>query len=161
MSKNTVTPKDPVWWFDRHVNENERHAGQEVFFRYLVGILVHGGTHPGSGTLITWRERLFILTASHVIADAKLSEVRFHTRLASAIKDTNLEQAAKRPERVAHSGQELDVLGVVAESVESRDDIAIIELRSRANIGKEADFYKLIDTQVDINDGAAVLSIGY
>jgi hypothetical protein len=154
-------PEDPVWWFDRHVNQTQQHAVQEVFLSYLVGILAHGGATPGSGTLVTWRERLFILTASHVIADTNPNEINYHTRIAGAIIDTTAEDSARRPDRVPRSGEKLDVLGVVAESKEGKDDIAIIELRSRSNIGRSADFYKLVDTQVNIHDGASVLSIGY
>jgi hypothetical protein len=152
---------DSVWWDDIHVSEGQRLAIQEAFFSYVVGVFGPGGTNPATGTLVKWKQRVFILTASHVLEGARLDDLRFHTRDKGPVVETTPEEAFRKYGPATRVGEKLDISKVVAESNQYHDDIAIAELSSLSNVSREAGLYTLIDTTVNVTDGASVFIVGY
>src|SRR5579871_1107289 len=125
---------DPVWWAASHLNVSQRTAIQEVFSSHVVAVFIEGGKELGTGTLVAWENRKFLLTASHVIAGTSLSRISFFTRPAGTIVERTAEEAFRQGGRPSICGYPLDV-NLLLESDEDHDDLAVLEVFSSRNIG--------------------------
>ncbi len=153
--------QDPVWWDDRHLNQSQHTAVVETLFDYVVGVFPHNGAAPATGTLVTWKDRPFVLTASHVLEGVRLNEVRFYTRDVGPIVRIGPEEALRKYGPPRRAGERFDIRGVAAESNQHRDDLVILELSSLAGVSRYARFYHLVDKPLALTDGTTVLTMGY
>jgi hypothetical protein len=152
--------RDPLW-AGSHIDSNQCFAVEAQLSDYLVALSLTEGKGVGSGTLIYWEERHFILTASHCISGESLEKLRVYSQPSGPLVEISPEELMRRPNWRATRGEKLDIKDVVAISDEYHDDIAILELKSLVGISQGARFYHLIKEQVAPADGEIIFSIGY
>jgi hypothetical protein len=122
------------------LNEHLRKATVEAVATYTVGIAVENNTGIGTGTLITYRDKHYVLTAAHVIGAAKAETIRFWPRPPKAIiekaaKDTTDEEVGAKT-----LGQPFPIVAISTTAVV---DVAVLEIDPTFELPPGAEFYDL------------------
>lgn len=117
-----------------------RKAAVEAIASHTVGIAVLDNTAIGTGTLVSYLGKRYVLTAKHVIAGAAIETIRFWPRPPRAM----IEKAAKDATDADYGRETVGVLfPVAAYSTSSEADIALLEIDARFELAAGAEFYDL------------------
>ncbi len=123
-------------------------ATVETIASFTVGVAANDNTEIGTGTLVSFDGQKFILTAKHVIQNAKVEELRFWLRppapiIEKAVKDTTAEERGATTAGVA----------LPTEFVTQNDalDIAILRLKGDVQLPDGPRFYDLRESSPFFN----------
>ncbi|MGZ4856047.1 MAG: hypothetical protein ACXVKH_12610, partial [Candidatus Angelobacter sp.] len=95
------------------VDRAEYMAFNEAILRFTFGIAVNNNTSIGTGTLVSFGDRKFILTAEHVIKDVNPSEIRYLVPPPTPLKQHSMLDGVPREFNLPSSGDMFPVGGTV------------------------------------------------
>lgn len=138
-------------------------AIEDAVRRCTFGIVTGGGTGIGTGTLIKWKGRSFILTANHVIADSGPADLRFFPPHTAPPQRVEREQLKKIRQLPAKNFRPFVKIGVdsVACDPDPRIDLAIISVPDSTDTDFHATSFVLDEDGVEPTDGLMSLVFGF
>lgn len=141
------------------VDRAEYMAFNEAVLRYTFGIAVRNNTSIGTGTLVSFGDRKFVLTAEHVIKDVDPSEIRYLVPPPTPLKQHSMLDGVPREFNLPSSGDMFPVDGTLL--IDKANDLAAIPLGSTALIPNYMRFFPIEHCLGKINNDSSVLILGF
>ena len=126
--------------------------------RHTVGLSILNGRNIGTGTLLEWQGRRFILTALHNLDGTKPSEVRFFVTPPGNAEEGSMASHASKLRQLS-SGQQLPVDDAYLS--DQANDLAAIPLLQSYEPPVGASFYVPNQDPIVIEPGASLILVGY
>lgn len=133
-------------------------AFNEAILRSTVGIATNNNTGVGTGTLVSFRERNFVLTAAHVIEGTDLSEIRYYVPPSTPLKEHSMRKGLP-PVEMAYAGDCFKTHGQPI--VDDANDLAAIPLAISPLMPRYMQFIPIEGCLKTMRDGASVLIVGF
>lgn len=140
-------------------------AIEEAVRRKTVGIVHGSGSDKwrgiGTGTLVVWKGRRFVLTADHVIRDTKTADLRFFLPSVSPPEKVERHELLQlRGVDTANLNQfvEFQLISVFRNQAL---DLAVIDVDPRAGLPEPAEFFELEQGAASPATGATVTLTGF
>jgi len=146
------------------LDEQYRIATLERIARHTVGIAVNKNTGVGTGSLISSQDKLYILTAAHVIGDSPAERIRFWFRPTTPIKERPAADTTDADVGGYHIGT---VLPIDEIQMFPDKDIAILALSGRFTPPDGSEAYHIASSQDVVNwpeqvlDGLSLVVFGF
>jgi hypothetical protein len=123
---------------EQAINEHLHKATYEALASYVVGIAILDNTAIGTGTLISYRGKRYVLTAEHVITGTTIETIRFWFRPPQAITVKAAKDTTDAEIGEAKVGLLVPIVGFSTSTVA---DIAILEIDPKFEMPVGAEFY--------------------
>jgi hypothetical protein len=141
------------------IDQVEYMAFMEAVVRSTFGLAVHNNTGIGTGTLVSFGEKKFVLTAEHVIKDVDPSEIRYLVPPPAPLKQHSMLDGVPPEFNLPSSGDLFPVDGKVL--INKTNDLAAIPLRSTALIPKYMRPFPIEICLDKIINDSSVLILGF
>ncbi len=134
-------------------------ATNEAIVRSLVGIAVRDNRNIGTGTLVSFRDEWFVLTAEHVVKGAHTSELRFFIPPSTSLVEHSMRDGIPKDFAFPSAG---DILKLSRRPFsDSANDVIAMPLAPTPLIPDYMKAFRIEKAVDAISDGASVLVIGF
>jgi hypothetical protein len=140
------------------IDRAEYMAFNEAILRSTVGIATNNNTGVGTGTLVSFGARNFVLTAAHVVEGASMSEIRYFISPSTPLKEHSMRKGLPIVE-MAYAGDCFNTDGEPI--IDDVNDLAAIPLASSPLMPNYMQFIPIEHCMDTIREGSSVLIIGF